>query len=356
MIASAQALWWLALPVLLLPIWWHRQKRQRVKAEPLATARFLPAAPPRQLRIWRWEDVALLAVRCLLLVALIAWLAVTTIPWRADTVLIDPALTTPPASAAWIERQIAAAGFQDARRTPLPAGALAWLQANEHEWRSGARVLILAASLPMPARIPQFAHAVDIRIPPASTLPSAESPIKERHIALSAPRERLAAWRALFAAFDAAGTGNSRYILADAPTAKTELIVWDRAAAPPADWRAPLWWLPPDALPLMPAATRAPAQALSINGVALQIADSPRGRLWASSNWPPADADSARALYETWQALAYPAQPYAMPALSLPAGRGAPLAMPDTTPAAWLAHALLALFVLERLLSHVRRR
>ena len=38
------SMWWFALPVLLLPIWWHRQKRERVKALPLATARFLPRA------------------------------------------------------------------------------------------------------------------------------------------------------------------------------------------------------------------------------------------------------------------------------------------------------------------------
>lgn len=424
MIAGAQALWWLALPVLLLPIWWHRQKRRRVKAEPLATARFLPAAPPQQLRIWRWEDVTLLVLRCLLLTALIAWLAVTTIPWRSDTVLIDPALTAPPAaqrgaatpaqatlsaamqgvarsadttpatsrptapssvaaltapppgSADWIEQQIAATGFKDAQRMRLPPDSLSWLQGNEHEWRSGARLLILATSLPMPAQIPQFAHSVDIRIlpAPAATLTSAptpapssrltptpspapwnaESPVREHHVALSAPQERLAAWRTLFAAFDTAG-GN-RYILADAPTAKTELIVWDRAAVPPADWRAPLWWLPPTALPLIPAASQVPAKSLRINGMALQITDSPRGRMWASPAWPPRDADSARVLYETWQALAYPAQPYPMPALSLPASRSAALAMPDAKPAAWLAYALLALFVLERLLSHVRRR
>ena len=45
------SLWWLALPILLLPIWWHRQKRESVQAVPLATARFLPAADPRQGRV-----------------------------------------------------------------------------------------------------------------------------------------------------------------------------------------------------------------------------------------------------------------------------------------------------------------
>ena len=32
-------LWWFALPILLLPIWWHRRKREQHKAELLATSR-----------------------------------------------------------------------------------------------------------------------------------------------------------------------------------------------------------------------------------------------------------------------------------------------------------------------------
>ena len=86
---SSYPLWWYALPVLLLPIWWHRQKRERLKSEPLATARFLPVAAPEQLRVWRWRDRMLLLVRCLLLLALIAWLAATIFPGRGDTVLLD---------------------------------------------------------------------------------------------------------------------------------------------------------------------------------------------------------------------------------------------------------------------------
>ena len=66
------SMWWLTLPVLLLPVWWHRQKRERIKAMPLATARFLPRAEPQQLRVWRWTERLLLVVRCLLLVAVMA--------------------------------------------------------------------------------------------------------------------------------------------------------------------------------------------------------------------------------------------------------------------------------------------
>jgi hypothetical protein len=427
MITGAQTLWWLALPVLLLPIWWHRQKRQRVKSEPLATARFLPAAPPQTARVWRWEDLTLLALRCLLLAALIAWLAATTMPWRGDTVFIDPALTAhtsqvassseaaqlrgpPSASApsgalapsAWLEQQIAAAGMSAAPRMPLPADALQWLQANEHAWRSSARLLVLAKSIAMPAQLPMLAHATDIRIlptpapaagAPPATLPTATtdatvalpasasaaaaaaaSPASassvaaaappasvpdaaqraEHRVVVSAPPERMAAWRALFAAFSAAGGGD--YTIEDKPGATTELIVWDSPAAPPPGWQAPLWWLPAPGPMAAFGANEPPAKPLTINGLPLQITDSPRGRLWISPAFPPRSAEAAGALYETWQSLSRPAQPYPMPAVQLPPRRSVPLAMPDTPPAAWLAYVLLALFALERLMTHVRRR
>lgn len=355
MISSALALWWLALPVLLLPIWWHRQKRQRVKSEPLATARFLPAAPPQTARIWRWEDLILLALRCLLLAALIAWLAATTMPWRGDTVFISPALTTraDAQAPAWIKQQIATAGMSAAPQMPLPPDALQWLQANESEWRPGARMLVLAESIPMPAQLPPLAHAVDIRLLPAATS-TASAPRAQRSVVVAAPVGRLAAWRAMFAAFEAAD--GSRYLIEDKPSSETELIVWDSQAAPPPGWHAPLWWLPPSARPAALGATDAASPPLAINGLQLQIASSPQGRVWTSAAMPPQTADAARAFYETWQSLGQPVQPYPMPAMQLAPRRNSPLAMPNTPPAAWLAYLLLALFALERLMTHVRRR
>ena len=356
MISSALALWWLALPVLLLPIWWHRQKRQRVKSEPLATARFLPAAPPQTARVWRWEDLVLLALRCLLLAALIAWLAATTMPWRGDTVFISPVLAAraDAQAAAWIKQQTAAAGMSAAPSMPLPPDALQWLQANESEWRPGARMLVLAESIPMSAQLPPLAHAVDIRLLPAAATATAAVPHLQRSVVVAAPPERLAAWRAMFAAFESAD--GSRYLIEDKPGAETELIVWDSQAAPPSDWRAPLWWLSPGASPAALGATEAASPPLAINGLQLQIASSPQGRVWTSAAMPPQSADAARALYETWQSLARPAQPYPMPATQLPPRRNSPLAMPNTPPATWLAYLLLALFALERLMTHVRRR
>jgi hypothetical protein len=190
MMLSSYPLWWLALPVLLLPVWWHRQKRQRVKAESLATARFLPSAPPEQLRVWQWRDKLLLVVRCLLLVTLIAWLAASIFPWRGDTVLVDAG-----ADKAWAEKEIAAAGFSAAARIDLPADALQWLRTNERDWRGDAKLLIIARAgqIAMPARVPQFNHQ-----PPSARSPPPRRSQPSRRASRPRPvgRRRRAAHRA----------------------------------------------------------------------------------------------------------------------------------------------------------------
>lgn len=397
MMLSSYPLWWLALPVLLLPVWWHRQKRQRLKAEPLATARFLPSAPPEQLRVWQWRDKVLLMVRCLMLVALIAWLAVTIFPWRGDTVLIDAGVDK-----AWAEQQIATAGFSAATRMPLPPGALTWLRQNERDWRADAKLLIVArdSQVAMPARVPQFSHQLALRTRPTPTAslpasagatattagatatttagaataansantagataitagdatadPGASSPLVPQHIALATAEPRAQAWRSLFAAFDTAGGRASRYTLASEPGASTTLIVWDTPnATPPVTWRAAHWWI---AAPTAVFPELAHASTLAINGITLKYADSPRGRLWTSDAFPPRDADTAHALFEAWQLLAVnPAPAYATPSQTFAETRSALPAISEARPATWLAILLLALFMLERILTHARR-
>ncbi|MYM21348.1 hypothetical protein GTP46_01615 [Duganella sp. FT135W] len=381
---SSYPLWWLALPVLLLPIWWHRQKRQRVKAESLATARFLPSAPPEQLRVWQWRDKLLLVVRCLMLVTLIAWLAATILPWRGDTVLIDSG-----ADPAWVEKEIAAAGFSTATRMPLPDDALQWLRTNERDWRSDAKLLLIARAgqIAMPARVPQFSHQLSIRTQlaaaqeaPIAALRAAATDKAETHIALAAPATRVTAWRSLFAAFDSVGDAARHYKLTSEPDARTTLIVWDtQNAEPPPTWRAADWWIaaasplaaapsPVDAVRVSAASTPAAraalatfpelanASTLTINGLTLKYTDSPRGRLWTSDVFPPRDADTARALYEAWQLLAAaPAPAYATPSQIFTAARSTLPAIADAKPASWLAFALLALFMIERILAHARR-
>jgi hypothetical protein len=350
MILSSYPFWWLALPVLLLPIWWHRQKRQRLKAEPLATARFLPAASPEQLRVWTWRDRLLLLVRCLLLVALIAWLAATVFPWRGDTVLLDAG-----ADQSWAEQQIAAAGLTAAARIELPAEPLQWLRQHERDWRADAKLLVVARAdrIAMPARVPQFNHKVELRTQ-RDARTTVAPPLAHR-VALAATPERAPAWRSLFAAFDHAGDGAGRYALADAPVPGTELVVWDApGAAPPAAWRAPHWWLAGATAAAFP--ELASASTLTINGITLKYADSPRGRLWTSEAFPPRDADGARVLYESWHQLqAAPAPAYPAPLQTFAAARSSLPAITDLKPAAWLMLALLALFILERILTHARR-
>ncbi|WP_093390867.1 hypothetical protein [Rugamonas rubra] len=349
---STQALWWLALPVLLLPIWWHRQKRQRLKAEPLATARFLPAAAPEQLRVWRWRDLLLLLLRCLLLLALIAWLAATVLPWRGDTVLLARGVDQ-----AWAGQRIAASGFGAARREEIAAEALPhllpWLRQHEYQWRGDARVLVLAdaGQVAMPARLPRFAHAVRLELRPAPAVATAApaATVAEHRVALATTAARAPAWQALFAAFNAGA--DDRYVLTDEPDAATELIVWDRPQLPPHGWHAPLWWFGGGATP--PELAGAPT--LDINGIKLRYADSARGRLWASDAWPAHDAETARAIFATLNALDRAAPDYPAPAQAFAAERGVGVPV-EASPASWIGWLLLALFSLERILTHARRR
>ncbi|KQZ40538.1 hypothetical protein [Duganella sp. Root1480D1] len=328
---SMQPLWWLALPVLLLPVWWHMRKRERTRTDFLATARFLPAAAPQQQRVLRWSEVLLLLVRLALLAVLIAWMAVLAMPWKGDTVFVSPALESSP----WAVQQVQSAGMSVAAREPLPADLWNWLARNEHEWRPEARFLILAPHASMPALPPRLAHAVELRLaPPSATAP--RTPPRERHVVVSAPAERLLRWQALFAAFSTAADGVNRYLISDTPTAATELIVWDRPGKePPTSWKAALWW-----------------RTANSTGQT----QTPQGLAWTSPQWPLQDVDAARALYERWQAATVQAAPYPMPAQTIKAGRTKPLPTPLARSPEWLALVLLALFAVERILAHARRR
>jgi hypothetical protein len=323
------SLWWWALPVLLLPILWHRQQREQTRSAPLASARFLPAARPKQLRVWRWNDPVLLLLRCLLLATLIALLADLVLPWRGDTILVVPGT-----AAALVERQ--AAAMPEARRIALPdRDAVAWLHAHEREFKPAARLLVVG-DMAMPATLPRFKHAVVLR---AQAAPVATA---ERHVAVFSARQD--AWRRLFAA----PRGAVRTIIDAQPGPKTGLIVWDLPEAPPAALRAPLWWVGDvRAFPELAKATRLGA---------IRYADSARGRLWTMDAWPLADADGARTLLASWQRLAYPPQPFTAPpqVLALDAAAGAGPA--GGALRELLSIALLVLFALERIATHVRRR
>lgn len=321
------SLWWFALPVLLLPIWWHRQKRERVKALPLATARFLPRSDPQQQRVWQWVDRFLLLLRCLLLACLVSWLADPVVPWRGDTVLAG-AGTDPK----WAQQQVEASGFS---RIDIAGDPLAWFGQHEREWLGNAKVIVLGA-VAMPAEKPRFRHQVELR---TKAVPLAKS---EHRVAVVSKRAN--EWRALFAAI----SGPQRYLIDEGAGVKPELVIWDLPEAPPASLRAPLWWIGD--------ATAFPElkNAKQVDG--LRYADSARGRLWTSEAWPPKDAAKARRLFEDWQRLHYPPVPYIAAPQVLPADPSAPLGPGARALRDMLTMALAALFALERIVTHARKR
>jgi hypothetical protein len=327
------SLWWWALPVLLLPILWHRQKREQTQSEPLATARFLPALSPVQLRVWRWNDLLLLLLRCLLLATLIALLADPVLPWRGNSVLVVPG-----ADPAFVDKQVVDAGLAEARRIDLPGrDAYRWLHEHEREFEPQAR-LLLAGDVAMPAALPRLRHAVTLR--PQAAL--AVTPPSEHHVAVVGPR--IEEWRKLFAALE----GPQRYVLDAQPGPKTELLIWDTPQAPPPGLRAPLWWVADSSA--FPELAKAPQLG------ELHYLDSPRGRLWAAPWLAPHDAAAARTLFASWQRLHAGVQPYTAPPQAPIVDARAPAGPNGGALRDALAAALLVLFALERMLTHVRRR
>lgn len=314
------SLWWLGLALLAFPIWWHRQRRERVSARPLATARFLPRTDPQQQRVWRWVDRALLFVRCLLLAAVLAWLADLVIPWRGNTVLIVPGTDK-----AWAQQH-------GADQLVLPtADAFGWLALHEREFRDDARLLVLG-DVPMPASKPRFSHDVVVRSKAAAPPKTAQ-----RVIVVS---KRSAQWNAMFAAI------GDRYKVDAEQSGKAALVVWDVPEAPPASLQAPLWWVgDATAFPEL-------AKAPEVDG--MRFADSARGRLWASG--PAASADAARTQFEAWQRLHYKPVPYTTASQTFAAASGASPREASGALRYLLTIALIALFVLERTLTHARRR
>jgi hypothetical protein len=325
------SLWWWALPVLLLPILWHRQKREQTEAVPLATARFLPASSPVQLRVWRWQHLFLLLLRCLLLATLVAWLADPVLPWRGDSVLVVPG-----ADPAFVARQLRDAGLTEARRIDLPnRDAYRWLHEHEREFDPKAR-LLLVGDVTMPAVLPRLQHALTIK---PQALPMAAS---EHHVAVFS--QRIDEWRRLFAALE----GPQRYVLDAQAGLRTELLIWDTPQTPPAGLRAPLWWVADaSAFPEL-------AKATEVDG--LRYVDTPRGRLWSAAWLPPHDAAAARTMFEAWQRLHAGVPPHTAPPQAPAVDARAPAGPVGGALRDALSAALLVLFALERIATHVRRR
>ncbi len=347
---SSTPAWWLALPLLLLPIWWHRQKRQRTRAKALATARFLPMAEPQQQRVWQWTEHVLLVLRCLMLLALIALLADLVSSSRGDTVLIAEGMDK-----AWAAQEIEQAHMQQAQQRIFCAAAacaplqlageqniLSWLSAHEGQWRKQARILVLDydSQVGMPAQQTQFSHQVELRLLATAKKPEPE----EHHITVVSKRAEL--WSALFKSYESAGMGNTRYLISTVPNAKTELIIWESAEAPDSAWRAAHWWLTD--------ARSFPDVKIDKSFDSVHYADSAMGRIYLGE-WHIAEESDARALYALWQKMrAAPAPYFAYSHVFPVSGKKQPL----STGGQWtnaLGLLLALLFAIERSLSHARR-
>jgi hypothetical protein len=235
-----------------------------------------------------------------------------------------------------VDKQVRDAGLADPRRIALPGrDAYGWLHAHEREFKPRARLLLLG-DVAMPATLPRLRHTVTVRTqaaPPA---------LSEHHVAVYSARA--AEWRKLFGALD----GPQRYVVDEQAASKTELVIWDLPQSPPAGLRAPLWWVvDASAFPEL-------AKAPLADGI--RYLDSPRGRLWSAAWLPPQDAEAARAMFETWQRLHVGVQPYTAPPQSPRVDAHAPAGPSGGALRDAIAAALLVLFALERMLTHVRRR
>jgi hypothetical protein len=372
-----QPLWLLALPVILLPIWWHRQKRESNKRDFLATAIFLPAAAPQLMRVWRLQEILLLLLRCLLLLCVIAIFVRVAMPRYGDTVLIDASADTS-VDAAWVEQEIKSAKFEGAQRLRFCAQAscelqvdhvFSWLEQNQSQWKTRSRILVLAQDqhIAFPAQRPALPHQVTVRTRPANKE-------KTTHTVL-VHSLRLDDWRALFAAYEAGADGLQHYELISAdltlpnPKAdalkvdelkadalKVELIIWDDDAPAPKNWTAPLWWTKSAASLNAKLSNEAP-MAIG-DGLSLQQAESAQGKVWIIPKLDSALSriESAKALFQVWQKSRQ--VQFAFPSASMVLeAQTAPIKLPaKENTESNLLYLLVLLFVLERMVTHARRR
>jgi hypothetical protein len=360
---SLSVWWWLALPLLFLPIWWHRQKRQSNAALNLATAKFLQNANPQQRRIWRWRDIVLLVLRCLLLLCVIALMAELLLRWRGDTVLIAQG-----SDAAWVEQEIRTANMMTATRIEFcekPSCAvntnnlLDWLQDNQMQWKSKAKLLVLATAnqVPLNARLPKLGLDLHLRISSKSTK-TTPTLLQSRSITLKT--EKPAQWKALFASFESAGAGTQKFSFSDEPTPATELIIWDSPQARNPKWHAPLWWTRSDTSLLASSNQKENAKELPqpFKQLGITPADTAQGRVWtmdAQREWPVDDIESAKQLYQLWQQAQNVQVPYFVASQDIKAlAKGDFLATSGNLREILLL-LIAGLFALERYLSHARR-
>ncbi|MBC3875239.1 BatA domain-containing protein [Undibacterium flavidum] len=385
--------WWLLVPIVGLPIWWHRQRRQTQKMHTLATAKFLPSTPPQLLRVWRWRDLLLLLLRCLMLMTMLAILAQPLWSWRGDTVFVGEDLDPQ-----WVAAEIDKAGFKQAPQIQYCATAkceiqtdhlLLWLEQEQTQWQPQARWLILAQDqqLAMSARVPAVGHTIAVRIAPlalgqgsdktsspTSGQTSSKKSANKQILQVALQTDRADLWRRIFKLFELAGVENLQFNLTEKIQPNTWLAIWDKQVEPDQNWQAPFVWRTAKS-------AQAPAKlnvssdnnstdklsSALLQKLHIQSQTSTRGLIWNMDpqfDWPLQDADleQAKALFEALQAVRAESQivPLStLAALDLPANKvkaSIPLAASVTDHLREILFALLALLLtLERSLAHVRR-
>lgn len=413
---SLSPLWWLLLPIFGLPIWWHRQRRHTQKIQTLATAKFLPSAPPQLLRVWRWRDIVLLLLRCLMLLTLIAILAGLFWSWRGDTVFVGNHLDEK-----WVQQTLQKSGFEHAKQMRFCAETkfknthenhcdiytddlFFWIEQQQAQWQTKARWLVLASAdqLSMHGQKPVLTHDVLVRIAPLDT----NKQTNKTPVFVSIKSTRMAEWRRLFSAFEEAGTASQPFVLSEhygsrldarseagskaGSEARPDLVVWDQPSALDATWQAPLIWQTTQNVSAKVPAVAADLQAnlneknvpnkmqgaiekpnavvpipsslssLSSSFDTLKISTSIQNNqhIWTvqqQTDWPLNNVENAKKLFEAWQSVRKFSVPF--PSQDIAADKNAKVSLIDVESALqiYLLYFFILLLVLERSLAHVRR-
>lgn len=384
---SMSAYWWLLLPLISLPILWLRQKRESSLRQSLATAKFLAAASPHMVQVWRWQEWLLLILRCLLLLIAIAYLASILLRWRGDTVLIAAG-----SDSAWVEQEINASNMQEAKRMSFCADLsserscdiqstqiLYWLEQHQSWWKKSARLLVLgdAGQIALNAQSPRLAQALDVKVSlPTKKREQDKSKIalEDRYIALRS--DRVTAWQHMFTAFAAAGNADQHYVWQQAPDARTDLVIWDSTQVVPQSWKtnatANLWWLSSGAgivSDQSPEEKNPGLQLLTDSQLHIKQFKTAASRYWliqSGSDWPigaenklnnkPSDSQNAKKLFEAWQMMSLKTPVYPATSFNLPASKNAIPNQQQENTRDVLLMLLLCIFALERIFTHVGRR
>jgi hypothetical protein len=347
--------WWLLLPLLILPIWWLRQRRETLVRKTLATAKFLAPAKPQLVRVWRWREWLLMLLRCLLLLMVIVYLASLFIAWRGDTVLVGDDLDP-----LWLQQQLKETGMQNAKQRRFCARTecdvqssqlLYWLAEHQKDWQVDARILILARAgqLAWSAESPQLLPKTEIRVQDYPL----KAPVRTHYIALRSDHPEV--WQSLFRAFSVAGDGQDRYVWQQQADAKTDLIIWDSNQSVPSNWQAPYWWMkrPAKELPKDWIAQNNPALA----GLALHQYQRGKVRYWLTEQagqWPMYKLEETKQWYRAWQQSRAQQVDLIYTGMQLPRAQVSQASQQENTRQLLLL-CLLVIFALERMLSHVKR-